>query len=271
MNALRLLGLVSFAALLANCGVEDVPLGDSNDSLDSDGGGSLCSGPSPAGCSQTGCPAGQVCDRTVGCESSACSCDPESGDWTCTADCSGGTCVPDPGDGGASGCSTPSPAGCVQNACPPTHVCDTTIGCTPSDCSCNTGTDSWICTDDCGGGTCVPVGGPPIDPCPSDWTDLDGQPCSWPGTICEYGHCVLDWHANVRCVAGTWQTEQINCMNPEPCGAGRVLASICVQCGPAGGCGQDIMTCAKSCETQQDCEGEQGGCWDGLCQMGGCI
>lgn len=52
-----------------------------------------CEGPNPAGCSSTGCPDGLVCDPTVGCAPSACGCDAASGAWTCTADCSGGTCV----------------------------------------------------------------------------------------------------------------------------------------------------------------------------------
>lgn len=50
------------------------------------------------GCVQTGCKSGYVCDTTVGCVPSACSCDPLTGDIICTADCSGGTCVPVSGE-----------------------------------------------------------------------------------------------------------------------------------------------------------------------------
>jgi hypothetical protein len=61
------------------------------------------------------------------------------------------------GTGGAGGaCEGPNPAGCAANACPPNAVCDTTIGCLPSQCDCVDG--QWACTDDCGGGVCVPVG-----------------------------------------------------------------------------------------------------------------
>jgi hypothetical protein len=61
------------------------------------------------------------------------------------------------GSGGSGGgCEGPNPAGCISNACPPNAVCDTSIGCFPSQCDCSDG--QWVCTDDCGGGTCVPVG-----------------------------------------------------------------------------------------------------------------
>lgn len=50
-------------------------------------------GPSPAGCVSTGCPSGMLCDTNVGCRPSGCGCDAETGTWTCTADCGGGTCV----------------------------------------------------------------------------------------------------------------------------------------------------------------------------------
>lgn len=53
-------------------------------------------------------------------------------------------------------CTTPNPAGCGANACPPNAVCDRNLGCAPSSCSC--GDDgTWSCTDDCGGGICRPA------------------------------------------------------------------------------------------------------------------
>jgi hypothetical protein len=54
-----------------------------------------CAGFEPPGCTQAGCPAGQVCDTTVGCNPSFCSCDPSNGGVICTEDCGGGTCVDD--------------------------------------------------------------------------------------------------------------------------------------------------------------------------------
>lgn len=58
---------------------------------------------------------------------------------------------------GASGCAGPSPAGCVSRGCPSGERCDTDIsaGCASSSCVCGSG-GSWVCTRDCGGGTCVP-------------------------------------------------------------------------------------------------------------------
>jgi hypothetical protein len=52
-----------------------------------------CPLPNPAGCKRSGCPQGFICDLTVGCEPSACSCNSENGQWSCTEDCGGGTCV----------------------------------------------------------------------------------------------------------------------------------------------------------------------------------
>ena len=56
----------------------------------------LCADFTPPGCVQSGCPQGQVCDTTVGCVPSICACDPATGGIICTADCGGGTCVPEP-------------------------------------------------------------------------------------------------------------------------------------------------------------------------------
>jgi len=50
-----------------------------------------CTDPNPAGCTQTGCPAGQVCFRDgTQCNPSVCQCDLNTGSWICTQDCGGG-------------------------------------------------------------------------------------------------------------------------------------------------------------------------------------
>lgn len=72
-------------------------------------------GPSPAGCVETGCEAGFVCDRSVGCTPSACGCDPAIGAWFCTSDCGGGTCVPDVPSGPCN-FDTDCPVGEICNA-----------------------------------------------------------------------------------------------------------------------------------------------------------
>ncbi|MCC6997424.1 MAG: hypothetical protein IT370_22605 [Deltaproteobacteria bacterium] len=48
----------------------------------------------PAGCKSKGCPSGMVCDTKQSCIPSSCGCDSATGNWTCTADCGGGMCVP---------------------------------------------------------------------------------------------------------------------------------------------------------------------------------
>jgi hypothetical protein len=115
---------------------------------------SSCSGPSPTGCRTNGCAAGFTCDTSLGCFPSSCSCN--NGQWVCTADCGGGTCVPQPRDAGTNPgqCTGPDPRGCASTGCATGYVCDTSQGCFPSSCACNAG--QWTCTADCGGGTCVP-------------------------------------------------------------------------------------------------------------------
>ena len=55
-------------------------------------------------------------------------------------------------------CSEPNPAGCSQTGCPEGYECgyDPT-DCTASSCYCDESYDFWGCTEDCGGGTCIPV------------------------------------------------------------------------------------------------------------------
>jgi hypothetical protein len=64
----------------------------------------------------------------------------------------------------ANTCDTPNPAGCKSQGCPADQLC-VDEGCTPSDCACDA-SGQWICTDDCGGGICVPDGAGCSDPNP---------------------------------------------------------------------------------------------------------
>ncbi len=54
--------------------------------------GPACPGPNPAGCRQTGCGPGMVCDTQAACRPSSCGC--SNGRWVCTSDCGGGMCRP---------------------------------------------------------------------------------------------------------------------------------------------------------------------------------
>lgn len=57
-----------------------------------------------------------------------------------------------------------------------------------------------------------------------------------------------------------------------PCGNNSRLADVCVQCGPAGGCAKTESRCAQTCTSSADCTGGGGtGCFNGVCQLIGCI
>ena len=145
-------------------------------------------GPSPAGCSVTGCGFGETCDTSVGCSPSACSCDAETGSWLCTDDCGGGTCVPGT-DGGP--CT-------VDTDCALELVCESNA-CRVNFCSfiympvC--GIDGVTYSNACNARSAhVPVdydgeciaggGGTDGDPCTSD------SECNI-GLICEVGSCSM--------------------------------------------------------------------------------
>ena len=145
-------------------------------------------GPSPAGCSTTGCGFGETCDTSVGCSPSACSCDAETGSWLCTDDCGGGTCVP----GGGGGPCT------VDTDCALELVCESNA-CRVNFCSfiympvC--GIDGVTYSNACNARSAhVPVdydgeciaggGGTDGDPCTSD------SECNI-GLICEVGSCSM--------------------------------------------------------------------------------
>jgi hypothetical protein len=166
-------GSLACLVLLAACSSED-SLGSKHGNQSGSGGaaggnggpdaGLVCTQPSPVGCTVTGCASGLECDTSVGCKPSACGCDPATGSWICTSDCGGGTCVPE-ADAGLQ-CQGTNPAGCTASGCATGLQCDTTVGCAPSTCNCDTGTGLWFCTSDCSGGVCVPVAADAGTSCP---------------------------------------------------------------------------------------------------------
>jgi hypothetical protein len=57
-----------------------------------------------------------------------------------------------------SACTMEPPLGCLKRGCPRGQECDTGAGCVSSGCSCMTsgsGSATYVCTPDCGGGRCV--------------------------------------------------------------------------------------------------------------------
>ena len=54
-------------------------------------------------------------------------------------------------------CIEPNPAGCIQTGCQEGYECVDNVECTPSECYCDDSYGYWSCTEDCGGGTCLPL------------------------------------------------------------------------------------------------------------------
>ena len=224
------------------------------------------------GCVQSGCDDGFVCDTTVGCVPSACGCDPETGAVMCTADCGGGTCVPEePGDL----CQDFEQPGCTESGCDDGFVCDTTVGCVPSSCGCDPETGDVFCTDDCGGGTCVPA--EPEDPC----QDFEQPGCVQSG--CDDGF-VCD--TTVGCVPSACgcdpETGAVMCT--ADCGGGTCVPEaepgLCEEPNPEA-CTPGSCPEGSVCDLTQGCEpssclcveGEEGAHWNCTkdCVPGVCV
>jgi hypothetical protein len=95
----------------------------------------------PSACrSDAECGPGQRCYA-----GSACGEGCRPGDVSC---CGGNLC-------GEAGCLKPSPVGCRVTGCGPGLRCEI-VGCAPSSCLCMPD-GAWVCTNDCVGGTCVPL------------------------------------------------------------------------------------------------------------------
>ena len=238
---------------------------------------SACLEPNPAGCVQTGCPAGRKCDLNVGCAPSSCECDADSGAWSCTEDCGGGLCVPKE----ALECMEPDPTGCVNTGCEEGFSCDTTKGCAPSECWCDGVTGKWGCTADCSGGLCVPedakectapnpVGCLSIG-CPKNMICDPELGCA--PSACDCDPATGSWVCTDDCNGGTCKNEEAlgkPCPEPNPAGCkttGCKPGEVCdltVGCTPSScfcesntgiwnctedcGGGSCIKTEAKECE-----------------------
>jgi hypothetical protein len=55
----------------------------------------------------------------------------------------------------------------------------------------------------------------------------------------------------------------------EPCAEGFVHATVCIACGPVGGCAQTRELCTPECTVHEDCM--YASCLYGICQVLGCI
>ena len=142
----------------------------------------LCADFASPGCVQSGCDEGFECDTSVGCVPSACSCDPATGAIMCTADCGGGTCVPEESDGPL--CEAPNPQACTPGTCPEGSTCDLSQGCSASHCECVEldGEGHWNCTKDCVPGLCIPDGPLAEGCCATKGDCADSEICVNPGS-----------------------------------------------------------------------------------------
>jgi hypothetical protein len=226
-----------------------------------------CLEPNPAGCTQTLCAEGEVCDPTQGCKPSSCFCAEDSGEWSCTKDCGGGICVDKAPDQNV--CPGPNPAGCMTEGCPGEYTCvsDPSI-CVPTACECDVEVGSWLCTADCSGGLCKKDEGLACEdpdptsclfkPCPVGMEcDEDAEGCFPSSCNCdedsgEWG-CTKDCHPG-KCapIVGA-----LPCLKPDPtsctlvgCSKGFVCDETDDACSPSscicdGSIGQ--WNCTKDC------------------------
>jgi hypothetical protein len=110
-----------------------------------------CTTPNPAlpACStDADCGRRETCEQVPGCTPSACSCDAQTGMWTCTKDClTSFACQPT----FANLCLDPNPSQdeCAVDAdCQLGQSCQVMRGCRPSACTCDV-SGQWTCTADC--------------------------------------------------------------------------------------------------------------------------
>ncbi len=135
-------------------------------------------------------------------------------------------------------CQGPNPKGCATGGCPAGQKCDLNAGCGPSACSCDAATGGWICTADCGGGTCVP------DPqacgdktCPTGQVCCNASCgiCTPPGGACIQIACDNRTPASGQCV----RNSNDSCTSDSDCKPGGCGGELCYNPAVSGG----ISTC----------------------------
>lgn len=210
-----------------------------------------CGAEPTTGCyTNEGCDEGESCvphDLTV-CIPSECTCDPSTGTWGCTRDCAPGLCRET-----ESACDTPNPAGCVSTGCDEGWECRTSdTPCIPSTCFCDEETGEWGCTEDCGGGICVP------ESTSSCATDAD---CAAGAQWCEDGACVDCDNSGFVCDLACGEGEELQVRNGcYPCAC--VPINECVD--------DDGCEPWQACEAGDEClswcpEGEPSCCYGNRC------
>jgi hypothetical protein len=190
-----------------------------------------------------------------------CSCTPPVSECFSDADCGFGlACVTDPSTGltscEAPGACGPSPAGCSTTGCGFGETCDTSVGCTPSSCSCDAATGSWLCTDDCGGGTCVPSEGA----CSSNADCPEFLVCDVAGDFCR-PMCAVDCFRYDPVCGTDGVTYGCGVADAECRGIPVAYAGECI----TGGGGVEGDPCATDSECNIGLICEAGSCNIGIC------
>jgi len=206
---------------------------------------------------EDGCAVCECAPPPGGCEPVTCNLACEVGFQTGPDGCEICACIEPSSD-------EPSPVGCVEGGCPSDSFCDTSRGCAPSACACDLG--SWACTDDCGGGVCVPVGGACAGENPAG---CSSQGCPQ-GEVCDTNlgclpsACDCDvktgsWGCTADCGGGICVPDPAGCSEPYPGGCfetGCPLEQVCSMtsgvCVPSS-CVCDASTGGWSCT--DDCGG----------------
>jgi hypothetical protein len=188
---------------------------------------------------------------------------------TCTLHCENGFAI-GPDGCETCACDTPAcpgsnPAGCVVTGCPEGSTCDQSRGCVSSSCSCDESSGSWLCTDDCGGGTCVPSSecrGPDPSGCSSKGCPA-GQICDQ-GLGCFPSGCACDpssggWGCTADCGGGVCRPDPAGCNAPDPTGCMLTGCPLDQICTPTSGlCVPSWCTCDQQTGTwacTDDCGG----------------
>lgn len=211
------------------------------------------------------CPGTERCvhDDSV-CVPSECSCDAQSGDWVCTADCEpAAACAPE-----VSACEGPNPAAqeCQGDGdCAGERRCvQDDSACVPSACSCDEPSGTWLCARDCvPRSTCGPVVFNCVGPNPAQQECQESADCD----------------RELRCVELAGSDECV----PEACSCGAQGWICTAECGPRRVCKREEFELAclgenptfDLCRGDDDCPGdrrcrpEPRGCTPSTCTCNG--
>lgn len=127
------------------------------------------------------------------------------------------------------------------------------------------------------GGTAVDAGG--VCALPFDVGDCDAAIPVW-AFVPQLGACFPHIYGGCGGNANNFASRadcEAACPTPDlesqPCPPNRIGTTICVACGLGGGCVDHTEACALICNSGDECASTAGGvgCFDGVCQTGGCI